>query len=400
MTSTKTKWVNPSILKWARERLRLTPQEVECEAQKLKRRYYAPISAKELERWERGLDDPELVHLETLSEIYDCPVGYFFLERPPEEEKLPLSLRGVSKTPDALSPTTWRTLRRFYDLALWTVELIKELDISWTVKIRPGQVVADPSQVKHIVLGQPEYSEWRAERAELNEDRERALQWWRTRIEKKGVFCFQMRLEPSEVRGATLWIEDKYPFILINRNDVEAASGRLFTLLHEYAHLITEHEGILCDFRGVGRSARTERFCNCFAAQMLVSKEELEDRLTELGYHHRRERWADRVLDEIRRPLMVSRDVVVVMLQEMDLAPKDLYDKKRKQWEKRKPWGRRPGRLTKKETKLRELGYSLTKLLARHSEHPAFPWLDVAFLLDTKVEKVSEFLEWAEQRQQ
>jgi len=399
MQISETRWVNPSILKWARERLNLTPEQVAEEARKLRRHYYAPVSAQELAQWEKGLSEPELEHLETLSEIYLCPVGYFFLDSTPQEP-LPLSFRGLAREKAAsLSPTTHRTLRRFHDLAQWTVDFIESLSIPWEVKVRPGEYAPDLSLVNRLVQEKREYFGWTKElQSRFEGDREEAFRWWRKAIENEGIFCFAMKLEPSEVRGASLWIGSRFPFILVNRQDAEAASGRIFTLLHEYAHLITAKEGLVCDFRGLQADKNPEPFANRFAARMLLSPEELSQRLKEIGYDRPRETWSDRVLDEICEPFIVSRDVVAIMLQEMGLAPADFYERKRQQWErrweKRKPWGRGGGRPTKKELKFRELGYSLTKLLAQHSKRPSFPWLDVSYVLDMKIKKAADFIQW------
>lgn len=396
MRTSEMKWVNPTVLKWARERLNIAPEQVEAEARRLRRHYYAPISAQELVKWEKGLSEPDLEHLETLSEIYVCPVGYFFLDRPPQEA-LPLSFRGLAEEKAAgLSPSTQRTLRRFYELAQWTVDFIESLDIPWEVKIRPGEYTPDLSLVDRLVEEKRAHFGWTKElQSRFEGDREEAFRWWRRAIESEGIFCFEMKLEASEVRGAALWLHSRYPFILANHQDVEAASGRIFTLLHEYAHLITAREGFVCDFRGLRADQSPEPFSNRFAARMLLSPEELRERLKEIGQDKPREKWSDRMLDEIRRPLVVSRDVIAIMLQEMRLAPSDFYEKKREQWERRKPWGRGGKRPTKKELKLREIGYSLTNLLVQHSEHPSFPWLDVSHVLDMKVEKIADFLRWA-----
>mgnify|MGYP000625096433 CR=1 FL=1 len=80
--------VNPNVLRWARERLRLSPEDVEKEAKRLRRRQFAPVSARNIRDWERGRGEPSLAQMETLAEVYVCPIGYFFLDRPPEE-KLP-----------------------------------------------------------------------------------------------------------------------------------------------------------------------------------------------------------------------------------------------------------------------------------------------------------------------
>ena len=73
--------VNPAILKWTRVRLGLTPEQVEAAAHALSKRHYTPVLARELALWEQGLGEPELEHMETLAEIYGCPVGFFLRRR-------------------------------------------------------------------------------------------------------------------------------------------------------------------------------------------------------------------------------------------------------------------------------------------------------------------------------
>ncbi len=113
-----------------------------------------------------------------------------------------------------------------------------------------------------------------------------------------------------------------------------------------------------------------------------------------------RESWPDTLLDDIRKPFVVSRDVVAITLEELRLAPGGFYESKRQQWERRRPWGRRRrgGRPTKREIKLREIGYSLSRLVTSSVEHPSFPWMDVSHLLDMKVEQAEEFVRWIRSR--
>ena len=418
----RVRWANPTVLRWARERLHLSPEAVEEEAKRLsdkKQASYSPITAQDLVRWEAGEAEPEMMELETLAEIYVCPVGYFFLDEPPEEE-LPLSFRALSKPRHKLSSSTMRTLSRFYELAQWTADLIGELGVNWQVEIRPGEIRPDLEHVQEIVSGLEDYREWRRyregqvekfkneeeqegdeqRRRELwRKAREEAFQWWRWRIEQKGIFCFQMRLDPSEVRGAALWLEGRYPFILVNRRDSEAAAGRLFTLLHEYAHLLVSEKGFVCDLEeGDGAAERVERFCNRFASLMLVTPDEFRARLRELGLDRFRPQWGDRTLDRIRSTLMVSRDVVAIMLQNERLAPPDLYETKLKRWREaqREPsFYRGRGRKKQVVERLEELGFSLSTLLASQRDNPELSPVELSHILDLKIEKIGEFFELA-----
>jgi len=213
MLDKSTKWVNPTVLKNLREKLNLTREQVEEISKKLKRQYFEPLSAYQLVEWEEGRGEPELLHLETLSEIYHCPVGYFFLDKMPEE-KIPISNRGLSQE-KKLSYPSYSSLQRFYELANFIVSLIERLSIPWEVKIYPREIDQNHVLLDEIVREKRNYFGWETARKEFGSNAEEGFKWWREKIESLGIFCFELKLEPKEVRGASLWLKS-YPFILVN----------------------------------------------------------------------------------------------------------------------------------------------------------------------------------------
>lgn len=390
-------WINASVLKWARERIGLSIEEVEAQSKRLGN-YYASVLTEQLKLWESGSVQPELEHLETLAEVYVCPVGYFFLKETPVET-IPLSFRGLSPEKQGkLKPLSQQTLHRFLELADWTTLLIEEGRIEWKVSLRhQPQLSGDMNQIETLVEQERKRLGFTPNIRLTWTDADDGFAWWRKQIEDQGVFCFQMKLEIGDIRGVSVWFKSRYPFILVNHQDVESAAGRIFTLLHEYAHIISGGDGLVCDFRGLRTGDGSETFANRFAARMLLSYEDLQNTLRQLGKHEYRETWSDGNLDEIRRPLFVSRDVVAIALQEMSLAPSNFYYTKRSLWDKRRPFGRGGGgrRPTNNELKLREIGYSLTRILSIPDREGMFPVDDLSSMLGMKVEKVSEFLSWA-----
>lgn len=390
------RWVNPQSLRSLREKLNLTREKVEEISKKLRKQYFESVSVQQLTQWESGESQPELIHLETLAEIYRCPVGHFFFDEIPEE-KIPISYRGLS--PDKqLSYTTYSSLKRFYELASFTVDLIEKLILPWEVKIQPGEITEEYRFLNEIANQKRNFFGWNEKiRQRFKNNPENAFKWWRSKIESLGIFCFELKLESTEVRGASLWLKS-YPFILVNRHDIESSAGRIFTLVHEYAHLISQKTGVLCDFRGIKKGRNPEPFANKLSARILLTYEELRERLHSLKLFRYSNQWSNKELDEIRKPFFVSRDVVSIMLQEMGIAQKNLYEQKLAEWGKRQIWKRGGKRPTKKEQKLRELGHSFVKLLSVGSKHPSFPVLDISYVLNTKVEKTDEFIKELSQR--
>lgn len=396
MDTPTTTWINPAVLKWARERIGLSPVDVEIQSGQLGN-YYPPVEPAELARWESGLAKPELEQLETLAELYVCPVGYFFLKEVPSEPA-PLSYRGLSPEKQGkLKPLSQQTLRRFLELAEWTTFLIEEEKLAWkgTLQLRT-QLRGDLGEVESLVQQERQSLGYSEDVRKKWTDADAAFTWWRKRVEEQGIFCFQMKLEFGDIRGASVWLNSRYPFILVNHQDIESAAGRTFTLLHEYAHILLRGDGLVCDFRG-SRSNGPETFANRFAARMLLSYDDLHNRLAQINKHEYRRTWSDNLLDEVRGPLFVSRDVLAIALQEINLAPSDFYQSKRTLWEKKKPFARGGGggRPTNKVLRLGEIGYSLAGLLSRPGGEVAVPIDDLSTVLGMKVEKVADFLSWA-----
>jgi Zn-dependent peptidase ImmA (M78 family) len=107
-------------------------------------------------------------------------------------------------------------------------------------------------------------------------DRYRAFKEWRAAVEKLGIFVYQFRMPVEEVRGFSL-NEGGRPTIVLNRSDDVRA--RIFTLFHEYGHLLLGTGGIcLPEARALLRKpsdSRDERFCNEFSGSLLVPEDAL-----------------------------------------------------------------------------------------------------------------------------
>ena len=342
-----------------------------------------------LSSWERGEAQPELRHLEALAQIYFCPVGWFFLPSlPPETGKL--DYRGVASV-EAIGGTGRQALSRFTELAEWA---------EW-VAIQTGQL-RTPSighasledNIGHLVSIERRRLGFQPSIRQSWHEKEDAFSWWRRQIESLGVFCFVLRLPTSEVRGASLWGESGAAFILVNSEDAEAATGRTFSLLHEYAHLILR-ETYVCDFRGSGYGTRVESFTNRFAARMLLGREELIASLEEAGGATFRQQWGDAYLDRIRSPFQVSRDVISIYLEELGLAPEGFYVSKRASWANRRGFGRAKATSIRRslvQQRLRTVGSTLAKVLSARQAEATLSPLDLAEMLDVKVERIPSIL--------
>ena len=368
-----TDWANPAMLTREREQVNLSVSDV---ASKLK------IAEEKVGAWESGDERPLLADLRQLAQLYLCPVGYFFLRELPTTATL--DYRGLDEGKN-LTYGSHKALRRFLRYVSIAGDWMDRLGVSKEARI-PELSLRDPADaareaVQLLGITQEVRESWASD----NE----AFAGWRRAVEQRGVFVFSITLPVGEVRGASAWPEDGIPAILVNHSDTESATGRIFTLLHEFAHLLVRKAGIVCDFRG---QPELEAFANRFAARSIVPLAVLRSHLSALGSLQMKAHWTEAELDRIRQPFHASRDVVAISLEELRLAPDGYYRKRRTAWEKRRPFGR-GGRGQKRVVlKYRELGSRMSDLVLAASQSGTVSPLDVDDVLGTPIEKFRDYV--------
>ncbi|MGN0902484.1 MAG: ImmA/IrrE family metallo-endopeptidase [Succinivibrio sp.] len=127
------------------------------------------------------------------------------------------------------------------------------------------------------------------------------------------------RLKLSEFRGFSLYDRDA-PLIFINRNDSDTA--QIFTLCHELGHICLGESGV----SDVARDniKKTERWCNEFAANILMPKKDVIDvfnRYDTVGHF----------LESAVKVFHVSVNAMLVRIYNLSLIDKNTFDI---EWEK------------------------------------------------------------------
>ena len=127
--------VNPDLLRWARERARVTQDDL-------------TVKFKKLPSWEDGEAQPTLKQLEKFARAVHVPFGYLFLTEPPEEP-LPISdFRTVTDTATARpSPDLLDTLYAMQRRQAWLREYLVENDAEPLTFVASARLADDPSVV-------------------------------------------------------------------------------------------------------------------------------------------------------------------------------------------------------------------------------------------------------------
>lgn len=264
--------VNPALLKWARVSIGLS---IEAAAKKI------DISAELLAGWESGESSPTLSKLRAAAKTYKRPLAVFFLSDVPKDFQAMHDFRRMSDgAPVPASPELLYEIRRAHSRRSDAIQLIKDLEITpvsfagFPTSLQDDAELVAAKLRELLGVSLAEQLKWR--------DNSKALREWKSRIESKGILVFQAsRIPLSEMRGFSI-SEDLLPIIVINSAD--APAGKIFSLLHEFAHLLLRTGGI-CNFEETTRSTdpdvKIEVFCNHIAGAALVPKDALkQDQLT------------------------------------------------------------------------------------------------------------------------
>lgn len=263
--------VEPAVMKWLRESAGWTSGEVGKKLSILEETYL---------KIESGDKTPTLRQVELLAKSFHRPVAAFLLPVPPEEPPLPQDFRLIPSGKKAFS----RKLRRVFRRARWLQNLSRELMTNLSFSIEPSlqkrKLSDNPATVAAV---EREASGITLEQQMKWKDSYKAFGAWRDYLEGKNLRVFQISMPPEEARGFSL--TDKKPHILVV-NTADDINARIFTLFHEYAHLLLSETSVCipevpeADFDEV---AKVERWCNRFAAEFLLPQQAKRHLAVETG---------------------------------------------------------------------------------------------------------------------
>jgi len=308
--------VNADLLVWARESINLPQADA---ARRL------GVSEERLELWESGDAEPTIRQLREASRVYRRPLAAFYLPERPHHFHVPYDFRKLPDTPPApLSPEfcnefRWAAYRRDLALECAAPDEVETFSRDYVGSFR---LRASPNRVARVareILAVPiqEQFSWSTPYEALNA--------WTAALERVGVLVFQFsRVSVDEVRGFAMC---DIPFPVIGINSADAPNGRIFTLLHEFCHLLLGEAGI-SDLRPrratVTRDQRVELFCNNVAGLTLVPNTNLSAEPEVTGTLDACE-WSHEQLGELADRYSVSRAVMLRRLWMLGATTDDFF---------------------------------------------------------------------------
>jgi Zn-dependent peptidase ImmA (M78 family)/DNA-binding XRE family transcriptional regulator len=320
--------VKPQMLIWARRRSGL---DIEGAAKRV------GVKPERLQAWENGDYYPTIKQAIRMAEAYKRPLSLFYLDEPPTD--FSVAMTDFRQFPDTASRTLSPGLlweKRLAEIRRTVMlELAEKQDEGSFLYLNTVSLDDDSEQVAHMIRSRLEI-DWMTQRRwrEPNE----ALNGWKEAIERQNVLVFHTShqgstFEPTEARGFSI-AASRFPVIVLNTADSPRA--RIFTLLHEFTHLLSDAGGI-CDCweytNAQTTEQRTEVFCNRVAGAILVPASLLLEHEL-LRKNRQLDEWGDDEIAQLAQDFVASQEVIVRRLLILGQISQSFYERKRAEYDR------------------------------------------------------------------
>jgi Zn-dependent peptidase ImmA (M78 family) len=320
MTHSAIAFANPELLLWARKTAGL---DLATASHKIGH------DEDRVRAWEEGKEQPTIVQLRKVASVYKRPLAVFYLPAPPADFSV---LQDFRRFPNGISPEFSSDLRYLIRHVMerqeWSAEYRSQhggQKIQYVGSEDTKKKVTEVAERARQLLGisLKTQSQWR--------NLDIALRNWIEAFERIGLLVFQSsKVESNEMRGFAI-PNDFAPAVLINSKDTHSA--RIFTLFHEFAHILLAAGGVSnLSFPNQMRSLEQdiEIYCNFVAAEVLVPQSAFITSLSD--FNKNRTSDIDNSIQQLSRHFAVSREVIARRLLDHNFISSSDYEERRNQY--------------------------------------------------------------------
>lgn len=299
--------VDPQVFKWLRTS---SGWSVEDASKCLK------TSVENVEAIEQGQWQPTLTQLKKLSEAYKRPLATFFLSKPLDDPPLPKDYRLLPGKKNVFDKKTMYTIRKARNLQEIGGELLKNINEDIRPKIEHVTVSENPDGLaryfrEKFVLDIEIQKKFKNSHAFYN--------YLRDKFEDANILVFQFSMPVQDARGFVL--TDQIPHIIVV-NSKDSIEARIFTLLHEFAHILLGETVIDLPNILISKQNKIEYWCNQFASSFLLPKQIGQTLFTS----NKKTLTSTDTLNTLSRKYKVSKAMLLYNMLKQDFINQDEFE--------------------------------------------------------------------------
>lgn len=373
--------VEPGVLRWLRESAGWELDEV---------RSRIKTSAGNVKAYEEGWKKPTLKQVVEMSRAFRRPLAAFFLPEPQKEESLPDDYRMLPDKKDVFDKKTILAIRKARNLQNISRELSRNIKYETKPGIKKAALTSNPWEIAGKIRDEFELTN---EKQIKFKNAYNLFNYLRDIIEDMNIIVFQIPMPVEDARGFTLADETPAVIVVNTKDTIEA---RLFSLIHEFAHIILGETVIdlpepLLETRG-----DIEEWCNKFASSFLLPEETAKKIFEE----HRENLTATKTLNAASRKYKVSKALLLLRMYKSDYITQEKYREtldryKPEEMPLKEKKEKKAGGIPSDKKRLSEVGTKFVSLVANNFDRNLITYGDALNYLSIKSKNFNRLLEKA-----
>ncbi len=369
--------VNKNVLIWIRKTSGYSVEEI---ANKLK------TSIDFINDVENGTEKLTLSQLKKLSSIYKKPVALFFLSKPKKEYNMPRDFRSIPEKNNIFDKKTISIINKARNIQNILKDLQKNINYKNREKIRRANINDNPENIANEYRQLFEFDENKQINFKNSYD---VYKYLRHSIETFDVFTFQFSIPIGDARGFTL--NDEKPNIMVI-NSADKIEARIFTIMHEFGHIILGEGGIDLPEENDSNQNDIERWCNRFASSFLLPESLADDLFKNVDNIT-----MDKTLVRLSNKYSISRLFLLVKMLNLNYITKDEFDSLKYSHKNEKKLNKKDkdkySVIPQERTCVSQMGYKFISIVESNYQEDFITYNDVLDLLSIKSKNYDKVIE-------
>ncbi|MFH1849336.1 MAG: ImmA/IrrE family metallo-endopeptidase [archaeon] len=342
------------------------------------------ISQSTFNGWLTKQIKPTIQELEELSKLVKRPLAVFFLSEPPKEKPLPKDYRMLPDKEGKFDKVTLLAIRKARNLQRLSRELSENLSTLIKTAIPTAKINENP-----IKIAEKYRTEFNISATPFKNPNE-LFNFLRETIEDRNVLVFQFPMPVQDARGFSLVDEEPSVIVVNSKDSIEA---RIFTLAHEFGHVILKESEIGMPENSLFFKTQNnvEKWCNEFASSFL-----LPEQLAREEFSSNKDVILETVtLNKLSRKFRVSKFMIIYNMYKLGFISRLQYDSvlQRPQKVEDKPKGKKGGFAQSSDKKcLSERGQKFVSLVTTNIEKGFITHSDALEYLSVKTKNFDKVI--------
>ncbi len=379
MSRSITSEVYPTIFKWLRESSGWSIEDV---AKRLK------TSVEVVEAIEAGKRKPTLKQLKELSNAYKRPLAAFFLSKPVKESPMPKDYRMLPEKKDVFDKRTIYQIRKARSLQKIGGELSGNINYSVKPTIGKANIHND---LEELATNYREIFQLTEKKQRKFRSSYEFFHYLRDRFEDLNILVFQFSMPLEDARGFAL--TDRTPNVIVI-NTKDSIEARLFSLMHEFGHILLGETVIDIPNMQIESQSKIEQWCNEFSSRFLLPKE-LAVRIFKT---EGRSLTDTDTLNSFKYRYKVSKAMLLYNMLKLDFITQDQYEKTIERYKPQEPeedeekTGKKGGGIPQDRRCLSEVGNKFVSIVANNYDRNHITYTDALNYLSIKTKNFDKVL--------